>query len=176
MCDPMTMAVGTFIVGAAQSAVGYIQQSGMAAQQDAIYEQNRVNAISNHANQQNQANLRASQEMEAAAAEKFDTTLDARKARATHVVAAGEAGVSGLSIDGLLRDFSGREARYNDRVDQNLDWTLAQIETQKKGFGFDAVDRINSVQRGQKPSFIGLGLKIAGSGFDSVSQYRRDTA
>jgi hypothetical protein len=164
MCDPLSLA--SFAIGTASSIAGQIQQQG-------LYEQNEANAMAAFRNNQVATNRRAAQEMDAAAAEKFDTSLDARKAVATQKVAAGESGVSGLSIEGLLRDFAGTKARHHDRVDQNLDWTLGQLEAEKRGQAFQTVDRINSVQR---PSFAGLGLKIAGAGFDSVSSYRATKA
>jgi hypothetical protein len=55
-------------------------------------------------------NERISQERESAALEKWDTALESRAVRATSDVAAGESGISGMSVDALARDFIGREA------------------------------------------------------------------
>lgn len=172
MCEPVSLAIASFAVSAASTVSGYMAQSQAADQQNALYEANRKNAIAAHEDTNRALTNRQSQEMDAAAAEKFDVALDAKKARATNVVAAGEAGVSGLSVEALLREFSGREARYVDRVDENLDMSMAQLQDEKRASGFRTVDRINSVQRAVKPSFLDAGLKIAGAGLDAYTGYK----
>jgi hypothetical protein len=108
-------------------------------------------------------------------ADKFDTVLRTRKARATNMVAAGEAGLSGLSVEALMRDFASQEARYDDRVDQQTGGSLAKIQNEKRGLGYQTVDRINSVPRARKPSFVDAGLKVAAGAVDSFSSYKKWT-
>jgi hypothetical protein len=151
-------------------------QSQAAEEQNRLYEANRRNALLAHENNNKAITDRQVQEQEAAAAERFDASLDARKARATAEVAAGEAGVSGLSVNHLLRDFYGREGRNNDRISQNLDWSSAQLQSEKVGSSYRTVDRINSVQRATPPSFLDAGLRIASAGLDARSSYMRRTS
>ncbi len=165
MCE--AVALLTFAVSAASTAVGYVGQQQQAEAQNAMYAQNRANAIADFENKQKQATIRQIQEQEAASAARFDTNVEARKAKATAITAAGETGVNGLSIEGILAEYSGRAARANDRVDQQTDWTMAQLQTEKEGFGYGAVDKINSVSRGTSPSFLDAGLRIAGAGVKS---------
>ena len=173
MCDPMTMAVASFAIGAAQSVASFSAQSAAADEQNRLYEQNRLNAIAAFEDNQRALTNRQSQEQEAAGAQKFDNAIEARKARALNRVAAGESGVSGITVESLMRDMYQQEARVNDRVDQNTDWTMAQLQDQKRGDGYRTLDRINSVQRANKPSFVDLGLKLAGAGLNSAASYRQ---
>ena len=80
-------------------------------------------------------------------------------------------GVSGLSVDALMAEFDGRAAEYEDRVDQNTEWTMAQLNNEMKGIRANAEDRINSVQQAAKPSFFDAGLRIAGKGLDSYNGF-----
>jgi hypothetical protein len=171
MCELTTML--SFAVSAASSVVGYMGQMAQYKQQEAMYEQNRKNAIAAFEDTQRAMTTRQIQEQEAAAATRFDNNLEANAAKATARVAAGESGVSGLSIEGLLAEFSGRSARANDRADQQMDWTMAQLQDEKRSQGFTAVDRINSVPRGQKPFFGDALLRIAGAGVDAYAGYRQ---
>jgi hypothetical protein len=90
-------------------------------------------------------------------------------------VAAGEAGVSGLSVEALQRDIAAGGARFNDRVDQQTEWTQAQLQADKRGQSYQAVDRINSVRKANKPSILATGLKIAAAGVSAGTSYRANT-
>jgi len=171
MCDPVSLA--GFAISAASSVVGFMGQQQQAAQQDALYKQNRANALRAFEDKQVATNWRMIQEQESAATEKQDVALQSRAAQASARVAAGEAGVSGLSVDALLGDIVGRTSRYNDRIDQQTDWTVAQLQQEKKGQAAQAVDRINSVPRGTKPSFIDAGLRIGAAGLNAYTDYQK---
>ncbi|WP_043236608.1 hypothetical protein [Bosea sp. LC85] len=167
------LTAASFAVSATSAVIGYQQQNMAAKNQTLAYNINKDNARKAFEDKNNDISVRQTQEQEAASAEKFDVALDANKARATARVAAGEAGISGLSVDQLLRDFSGRQARHNDRVDQNTDWTITQLQQEKKGLGYQYKDRVNAVPTGQKPSFADAGLRIAAAGLNSVSTYKK---
>ncbi len=160
MCDPLTMAVAS--VGSALAGVAGEFQA--ANTQDGLYKANGESANNSAREQYASTQLRMSQEMDAAATEKHTAGLDAQQAIATAETSAGEAGVSGLSVDRLLRDFHGREARYSSSVDENLDMSLSQLEQSMKGTRSTAQNQINSVRRGSGPSFFDAGLRIAGAG------------
>lgn len=171
MCDPLSM-IG-FAVSAASSAVGYAGQVSAANEQNRIYAENATRANQNAKDQMFQTQQRMIQEQSAAADEKIDVQREARAAKATAFTAAGESGVSGLSVDALLSEFDGRAAEYEDRVDQNTEWTMNQLNNEMKGIQSNAEDRINSVQRAAKPSFFDAGLRIGGAGLDSYNSYKQ---
>lgn len=160
-----------FAVGAAQQAVGYAGQVSAANEQNRMYAENAARANQNAKDQMFQTQQRMLQEQAAAANEKIDVQREARAAKATAFTAAGESGVSGLSVDALLSEFDGRAAEYEDRVDQNTEWTMNQLNNEMKGIRSNAEDRINSVQRAAKPSFFDAGLRIAGAGLDGYNGF-----
>ncbi|MBD9558450.1 hypothetical protein [Ensifer sp. ENS03] len=157
-------------VSAATAGVSHVADIASAKEQNQLYRENAKRANENARQQMFDTQQRMIQEQEAGAAEKIDTMREAREARATAEAAAGEANVSGLSVEALMREFSGREASFNDRVDQNTDWSLRQLNNEMKGIRANAEDRINSVQRAAKPSFFDAGLRIAGAGLDQYSE------
>lgn len=176
MCDPLSLAAASFAVGAASSVADFAAQSDAADEQNKAYERNRLAALQAFESKQRDINEQISQHREAAALEKFDTALESRAARATNEVAAGEAGISGVTVDALARDFVGREQRFNSRVDRQQEWTAAALEADKRGQSYEALDRINQTPRAKKPSFVGAGLKIASSGVSAYSGYRKSVA
>ncbi|QIO59223.1 virion core protein, T7 gp14 family [Rhizobium leguminosarum] len=170
MCDPLSML--GFTVGALQQGLSYQAEKSAAEDQNRLYRENAARANQTARDQMFQTQQRMLQEQEKGAAEKMDTVREAREAKATATVAAGEAGVSGLSVDALLAEFDGRAAAANDRTDQNTEWTLSQLNNEMKGIRANAEDRINSVQRAAAPSFFNTGLKIAGVGLDSYNDFK----
>jgi hypothetical protein len=167
------MALVGLAVSAAQSVAGYAGQVQQANAQNKAYVANAANANRAATAQYADTQMRMGQEQEAAAQQKQETARDARAARATALVTAGEAGVSGLSVAGLLQEFYGREGQFNANTDRNLQWTEQQLTNQMKGQQAQATDRINSVQRAQRPSFLDAGLRILGAGVDSYAEYKK---
>jgi hypothetical protein len=163
-------------IGTAQSVAQHAAESQAADDTNRQYEQNRLNTLAVFEQKQRDMNLQIQQEREATAMEKFDTALESRAARATNDVAAGESGVSGVSIDALARDFAAKEARFNTRMDTQQDWTMSRLEAEKRGQSYEALDRINQAPRAKKPSFIGAGLKIAASGVNAAADYRKSVS
>lgn len=170
MCNPLAL-VG-FAVSAAQSVMEYSAARQEADEQNRIYRENAARANKAAQEEAFAVNQRMLQEQEAAAAEKSQIYREARAARASAEVGAGEAGISGLSVEGLLREFDGQAAAQTDRIDQQTEWTLQQLQDQKRQIRSQAEDRINSVQRAARPSFFSTGLKIAGSGLNFYNEYK----
>ena len=173
MCNPVALAVASFAVSAAQSVVQYRAQAQAAAQQEAMHRENKLNAFRAFENKSAQTNTRIAQEQTAAAEERMETALAARRARAANANAASSLNVYGNTIDDLMKDITGAEDRAIGRIDRNLDWTVSQLEATKRGQSYETVDRINSVPRGQKPNFLTLGLGIATAGLNAGASYYR---
>lgn len=171
MCDPISMALASFGVGAAQSVAQYQADSASAKAQNAYYLANAQRANKSAQEQMFQVQQRMLQEQEAGADEKIKNMRDARADRASAAVAAGESGASGLSVDALLREFSVNESQANEAVDRNTELGLNQLQNEITGIRSNAEDRINSVQRAAKPSFFNTGLSIAAKGLESTSLY-----
>jgi len=156
--------------------MGFMQASAQAQAQNQMYKQNQKNAARAAGDAMRGTSMRQAQEQEAAAAQMFENNIAARGARATARVAAAEGGVSGSSVDALLRDFYMREDRANDRIAQNNDWTVNQLQMEKVAQGYQYVDRVNSMQKATPPSFADAALRIAASGLSAAGQYYRYTA
>lgn len=166
------MAVTSFAISAASTVSGFIGAQQAAADQNEMYRDNARNANEDAKNKYVSMQQRMMQEQAAAAQQKQEAGRDARAARATALVAAGESGVAGNSIGALMQEFYGREAAYNDSVDANTEMTLKQMNAEMKGIKYQTQDRINSVARARPPSFFDAGLRIAGAGFDAYKGYK----
>lgn len=169
------MALASFALTAGSAVTSYIGASESAKTQNLANQITRQNAIADFARQDAALGKRQAQEQDAAGAKKADVQMDAQKARATNTVAAGEAGIAGPTVDSLMRDIYAQEGRYTDRVDTNLDWSMDQIQEQKKSASYAMKDRVNSIRDVQAPSFLDTGLKIAGAGLDAYSGFKTNS-
>ncbi len=173
MCDPITLAVSSFAIGAAQTVAGYIGESQQAKMQNQMVRENQKAANANLVREYADTQKRQIQEEDAASVQKQDIAREARAARATSMVAAGEAGVSGLSVDALIADVYGKEATAKDRISQNTGFTVDNLKSEMNGFKAKAQDRINSIPWANGPSPFAAALKIGGSALGSYSNYQK---
>lgn len=170
MClDPASLTLASMGISAATSALGFV---GQAQQADAV---NRANAENRRRIQQNleaqyaETGRRMQQEQDAAGAQIQDAARATRASVARAEVAAGEAGVSGLTVDALLGELYGQDATARDRLNQNLDWTLQSLSTGQRGLRGQAEDSLGRIQDAAAPNPFGALLGIGG---DMVGHYR----
>ncbi|MCZ7973388.1 hypothetical protein O9X80_02610 [Agrobacterium salinitolerans] len=169
MCDPITMVAAA--LGTAQTVTGYIGERQAAAAQNAMVRENQRASNANLVREYADVQTRQIQEEDAAAVQKQDISREARAARATTMAAAGEAGVSGLSVDALLADVYGKEATAKDRISQNSGFTTSNLTREMDGLKAKAQDRINSMPWATGPSPFAAALKIGGVGLESYNRY-----
>ena len=172
MCVAAIPLLG-FALSAASAVAGFMGQqaeykAAMAQKQEndraaAEAARNRYKAIQN--------SLRSEQKK--ATGESMEASKEALKARSRAKVAAGEAGISGLSVDALLSDFKSQEDMYLGRIDQNYSTTFMSFEDEKVGAYDTARARINSMATPVKPSFLGTGIRIASAGLELFGQGQR---
>lgn len=181
MCEPATLSLalgGLAIVSSVASGitsyVGQQQQANaqaayqaqlMQARNQEIMENSRL-AQESYLRQVQQLNLRQTQEDEKASQEIQQTQIEAAQARARTRVAAGEAGISGLSVDSLFRDFYMQEDIFKESVRRNREFGRLQSQEDAKGFRAQAEGRIASIRPYVpepivRPSFLGAALQIA---------------
>jgi len=158
-------------LGTAQTVTGYIGERQAAAAQNAMARENQKAANANLVREYADVQTRQIQEEDAAAVQKQDISREARAARATTMAAAGEAGVSGLSVDALLADVYGKEATAKDRISQNSGFTTSNLTREMDGLKAKAQDRINSMPWATGPSPFAAALKIGGVGLESYNRY-----
>ncbi len=153
MCSPLIVSS---MIGAA-STISSIQ--GQRYQADAQAEAQRLASAQERERFQAEVSaMRTQQQQEAIARtqQKESSTRRAIEARATAVVSAGEAGVSGLSVNSLLSDIARRQAEFEFSVDQQASLTdiNRQLALQEAGIGFNRnMLRIN--QPIEQPDYLG---------------------
>ncbi|WP_322996964.1 hypothetical protein [Castellaniella sp.] len=138
----------------AGSVAGYSAAKQQADAQNQMYRDNARDANDAAENQYSALQHRALQERNAAGQKLFQSNIDGLKARSEARTSAGEAGVSGLSVNALLGDLWSQQARRDDATMQNFetarDDAYAQMDQVKAG----TQSRINSVQRAASPSIL----------------------
>jgi len=148
---------------------GGVAQFGQAQQQakidEARYQQNRINAAQARDLKIQGLNKRAIQEAEAASGQKLELAIRELETQGTQAVAAGEAGVSGKSIDQQRDMTTARKLRGATVINSNVNQVLDAIEDQKVGYNTEALNRINSMPRGQEPDFLMAVIGTAASAY-----------
>lgn len=175
MCEPITIATGLAIAATAYQAYSTDQniKAQNAASAQAAKEGSKL-ANESFIAQAGQANLRDAQESEAASTELTSSAKKAAEARATARVSAGEAGVSGVSVDALINDFYDQEAGYSQGVQRNLELGRDQTKAELQGFRSNALDRSLSlkVPGQQRPSYFAAGLTASGQAAQGYMRYK----
>lgn len=156
MCEPTTLMALTV----ASSAAQVIAQQRAASAQSAANQRQYENTMRAYAANINQTNLEMSQEREASMQKLDENNLAARAAVSKARVAAGESGVSGLSVDALLSDLGTKQNRYNSSVVTNYDRAMGAIESQRQNIGTNAASQINSLKTPAMPDYFSAGLRI----------------
>ena len=157
MCDPVTMAVLTVAQGAAQYQEGVAQ----AQQQQARFDANRLAANEARDLKVQTLNQRAIQEAEAASEEKMRLGIAALEGEGAALVAQGESGLSGNSMDLLLQDYEAQKLRGVTTINRNLENVEKQIALEKRGASAEAQNRTNSLQQGVMPNFLAAAVGTA---------------
>lgn len=160
MCEPTTILA----IASVASTVGSLAaQSSAADAQAATNQRQYENTMRAYRENVNQTNLMQQQEREGSMQKLEANNLAARSAQATATVAAGENGISGLSVDALLGDLSMKQGRYNSSVTTNFDRAESAIQAQRENVYANAASQINGLQTPAAPDYLGAGLKIAGA-------------
>lgn len=157
MCLPALAAaapvigMATSVAGLGLSAMQYSNQMGMmqaeAVAQNQYHEDNKAAAnaaaATSYAHQQN----RMVQEEAAASLEKQNLEAEGLAARSRANVAAGEAGVQGISVDALINDYYGQQGRHETALNQNQQMQRGYLMAEMDATQAQAVSRINSVRK-----------------------------
>jgi hypothetical protein len=124
--------------------------------------------------QARQLSLREEQERAAAMDKKFQSNIEAAKLKGRQLASAGEAGVAGMSIAGLLSDIERTRLNNEGTINRNFDSILQQGKVDREGLLSQAEGRIASVQQGTRPSLLASGLQIGGVALDGYRQLSKD--
>lgn len=158
MCmEPMTALA---IASSVASVVGQQQAANAQAATNQRQYENTIRAYNANVNQ---TNLMAAQEREAAVQKLNENNSTARAAQAKATVAAGESGISGLSVDALLGDMSFKQNEFSTSVNTNLERANSAIQRQRDNAYFSAASTINELKTPAMPDYFGSALKIGTS-------------
>lgn len=163
MCEPTTILAIASVASAAGSVVA---QSQAADAQSASNQRQYDNTMRAYRENVNQTNLMQQQEREGSLMKVEDNNMKARAATSTASVAAGENGISGLSVDALMGDISFDQNRFNGSVQTNFDRAQGAISNQRENVYSNAASQINGLQTPASPDYLGAGLRIAQAGYD----------
>lgn len=176
MCEPATIvAVSALALSAASTYANYEAQTeqanSMNAYQNALRAQNIENSKAAYLADNELLNRRLEQERSAAAEEKLKSTIEGEKLKAKATTSAGEANVSGLSVDRLLSGIE-RDVAFNQgTIKRNLVNTEAQAEANRELLKSSFQSNANSVSPGMYmgPSGLATGLAIGGQVLGGIS-------
>lgn len=165
MCDPVIMATLMVAQGVAQYQEGVAQ----AQQQQSRFDANRLAANEARDLKVQTLNQRAIQEAEAASEEKMRLGIAALEGEGAALVAQGESGLSGNSMDLLLQDYEAQKLRGVTTINRNLENVEKQIALEKRGASAEAQNRTNSLQQGVMPNFLAAAV---GTAANATSAYQ----
>lgn len=171
MCTPEIFAAVAAISSVTGAVVGFTTQSQAAAAQrqyqQQVYEQTRTLAIGNLTQQFASITERQVEEQRKAAQEISQIVQQARQARASAYASSLEAGVSGLSVDALLDEYSRRESLFIQRTQQQERAVLSQLSNEAMGLSYQATGAVvgKTPQPVSGPSPLALAANVAGAAF-----------
>ena len=135
MCNPTTALMAVQVASA-----GLQYKAGKQQQKDAYNAQVRKNELArkNAIQRTASATLRIRQELKKASLKGYAGTLKARKARATYIAGAGDAG--GLAMSGstnaLLAGYYRTEGNFRNAIRNNMDINISQFERNLEAIQF----------------------------------------
>lgn len=189
MCDPASgIALASFAIGTAssymqyQSQVNYANEQGE-AQAQAIRDQQAYQQklqqleVQRSMTEANAIRTRQLQEQQAMARERQKVSQAGTAQRATAIVSAGEAGVSGLSVDALLADFKMQELSYQESIyaeQKNKDaYYMQQLDQNRmqSAYNIAELNRPITSQPIASPSGLAFGIGVAGQALGSYKDF-----
>lgn len=154
-----------------QGVVGFMEQQRAAKAQEAAYQRNRQESAKARDVKIQGLNSRLIQESEAVSQQKEALAIEALEKSESAKVAAGEAGVAGQGIDRIIGNYEAQKLRGLSTLNANVENIEKQIELEKMGASAEAMARIQSVQRGQPPSFLAAAVGTAASAYAAQQQF-----
>lgn len=154
MCDPTAIAIGSLIIGGASSVAEHSARSEASRA-------NRAESLRAMREASKDISLLEVQQQDATARTIFETDRQARSTQALARVSAGEAGVTGVSVEALLGDIDRKLGEFTTAEKRNLSMAIAQLQREKISGRQVAQSRIAAVP---PPSPFALGISLAAQG------------
>ena len=165
MCEPISISLAVGALSAVTSAVGQKQQADAQERQQKLASQlerqRYLEEVTSIRQQQAQEQTALSQRMQ-------NADVQAMEAKSKAVVAAGEGGVSGLSVEALIANISRKEATYafSERKQAEMVDTSRTLGLQSAGAGYQRnLFTINKPI--PQPDYVGAALSGAQAGLST---------
>jgi len=178
MCEPVSLAAVTgmsaqaaattaLAIQGATAVVGVGSAMQSAKNQNAAAQANAQSALDAYYLKSTQNSLRLRQEQIQASQAKQDADMKTLRAQGSVTASAGGAGVQGINVDQLLKDFEASEGLMASRIDQRVEGLQQQAAMDQLGFQTEAQRRINQMQpQGMTETLFNVLTPIAGFGVD----------
>ena len=150
----------------AQGVASYADGVNKANQEEAYYQQNRINAAQARDMQIQGLQKQAIQYSNLYSQKKQDLAIAALKREGTTVTASGESGFAGQTEGIKLSQAEADKLRGLDVYNQQVNAIFDDIEMQKLGLNSQMLQRIRSVKRGVKPS---LGMAVLSTASSAIA-------
>ena len=154
----------------ASGVAGLVGQQQAASAQEAANNQARALAIRNQDLQIRALQNAEDEDRRRTSEALIDNQRAANAAKATAQVAAGEAGVAGLSVDALLGDIVRQETENKQDILTTQDFQQRQRQLDREGIGITATSQVNQLPLVEYPSFFNSSL---GTASDAFTTYRK---
>lgn len=164
----LAIEAGTAALGAVTTIMA---SAGTASAQNQI--NNKTIAAQREADNENYAaiNRMSIQEAENTSQQLREIGDETRAATSTARTSAGEAGVSGLSVNALLRDLYGDEARLSSDANMQLDRTVGQLNSEARGVRSGSQAAMNSLSPVEPVDFL---TPLASAGMTGFQSWRKN--
>ena len=183
----MTMAVASFVIGAASSVASGVSASQQAKaqaqyQEEQAAEYARVNELNNKAAAQEYVEQSAAERM-AQMQEQDKASRDAQEVQKEALQKKGEmlasTNASGLALDFLMADYERQEATRKDMIRENYEMSSAKSDLNVNAYKDRAQNRVNGQQNYISPgssystgmNVLGTALGIGGAGAPAYDRY-----
>ena len=150
----------------AQGVASYADGVNKANQEEAYYQQNRINAAQARDMQIQGLQKQAIQYSNLYSQKKQDLAIAALKREGTTVTASGESGFAGQTEAIKLSQAEADKLKGLDVYNQQVNAIFDDIEMQKLGLNSQMLQRIRSVKRGVKPS---LGIAVLSTASSAIA-------
>lgn len=172
------MTAATMALGTAAAVANHKAQSSAAKQQNDFqnkqYTEVSKSAIEAYRRGTNQLLIRDSQETAAAFRQAAQSSTELRTGKSSAKTLVKAAGLSGNSMQDLLREYDRIDADNQFVMDTNLKMTKGQIRENIEGLRADAQSRISGAapQPVSRPSSLALALNVGSAGLQAANTWK----
>ena len=171
---PTLISVGTSVIG----AIGQAQQAQAQAQAQAEAQRRAAEQRNIQARHESESlRARQAQEEEKLAREKMKASIQAREARSRSEAAAAGAGITGISVENLIQDYSMQEAFYLESLERQQQYVRQGTDLDVKNVmsGANAQNIASAYPvGGGGPSMLGTGLNIMGDLYTGYTRAKQE--